>query len=297
MPKVVGTRLMVKERGGKAQVAFRKALGIRGDQDVQFQEIKHRIRTLALKHFEIGRKPREQDKIIKERFLADVQQAFPIFEDDERASAHLFKYINQFLHSKAVPRSRFYQMVHNNDIADGDLLGDDDKSDDVEGDRNMPVNSEPPTGPPTLHSERSQMTEFELDEETSRSAISANPGMQDPVVTGMPVECSTLRKDSNQPRRASSASTVLASDDSCHTTPIRNFLGRAALGHLHAELMTLGIKNESRLLHVATWPEEDVNILLCDSVRERRIDKFEAQQLVIALRSLRRQSMRVDADD
>jgi hypothetical protein len=31
---------MVKERGGKAQVAFRNALGIRGDQDAQFQEIK-----------------------------------------------------------------------------------------------------------------------------------------------------------------------------------------------------------------------------------------------------------------
>lgn len=31
---------MVKERGGKTQLAFRRALGIRGDQDVQFQEIK-----------------------------------------------------------------------------------------------------------------------------------------------------------------------------------------------------------------------------------------------------------------
>lgn len=31
---------MVKERGGKAQVAFRTALGIRGDQDIKFQEIK-----------------------------------------------------------------------------------------------------------------------------------------------------------------------------------------------------------------------------------------------------------------
>lgn len=115
---------------------------------------------------------------------------------------------------------------------------------------------------------------------------------QDPLAAMSIDYDTTSRKHSDQPRRASSASTVSA-NDSCHTTPVRNFLSRAALGHLLEELMTLGIKNQSRLLLAATWSEEDVNILLRDSVRERRIDKFEVQQLVIALRSLHQQSMRV----
>ncbi|KAG1900767.1 uncharacterized protein F5891DRAFT_286865 [Suillus fuscotomentosus] len=329
MPKVVGTRLMVKERGGKTQLAFRRALGIRGDQDVQFQEIKHRIRTLAVKHFEIGRKPREQDQIIKERFLADVQKAFPIFGDDECANAHLLRYVDRYLGAKAVPSSRFYHMVHGNDIVDHDgdwLLGDSDKSDNVEEHRDTPANSEPPAGltSTTLHNRSQAISELdEANEEASRMVISdgiqgsmvqKSPGIsgdsspsptltdasrtmnrspsQDPLAAMSIDYDTTSRKHSDQPRRASSASTVSA-NDSCHTTPIRDFLSRAALGHLLEELMTLGIKNQSRLLLAATWSEEDVNILLRDSVRERRIDKFEAQQLVIALRSLDRQSMRV----
>ncbi|KAG2115101.1 uncharacterized protein F5147DRAFT_410261 [Suillus discolor] len=323
MPKVVGTRLMVKERGGKTQLAFRRALGIRGDQDVQFQEIKHRVRTLAVKHFEIGRKPREQDQIIKERFLEDVQKAFPIFGDDECANAHLLRYVDRYLGAKAVPSSRFYHMVHGNDIADHDgdwLLGDSDKSDNVEEHRDTPANSEPPAGLTTLHNRSQAISELdEANEGASRmvisdgiqgsmvqkSPISNSPSptltdsrtmnqspSPDPLVA-MPIDYDTTsRKHSDQPRRASSASTVSA-NDSYHTTPIRNFLSRAALDHLLEELMTLGIKNQSRLLLAATWSEEDVNILLRDSVRERRIDKFEARQLVIALRSLHQRSMQV----
>jgi hypothetical protein len=113
------------------------------------------------------------------------------------------------------------------------------------------------------------------------------------LLAAMPIEYTTSRKDRNRPRRASSkSSTTLALNDSYDaTTPIRNFLDRAALGHLLEQLMTLGIKNRSRLLLIATWSEEDVNVLLRDSVRESRIDKFEVQQFIIALRSLHRQSM------
>lgn len=311
---------MVKERGGKAQVAFRKALGICGDQDTHFQEIKHRIRTLAVKHFEIGRKPREQEQIIKERFLADVQEAFPIFGDDECAHAHLLKYVHRYLHAKAVPSSRFYQMMHGNDIADSeDWVGDNNHDEAGNVEEHMPANSEQLD---PLIPNRSQTTSEleEVNEGASRlvtsdgiqgmvqqPSISNSPSptlmdasrtmnrspSPDPLAT-VPTEYTTLRKHSNQPWHASSAGTVLASDDPCDTTPIRNFLGHAALGHLLEELMTLGIKNQSRLLLVATWSEEDINILLRDSVRESRIDKFEAQQLVIALRSLHRRSMQAD---
>jgi hypothetical protein len=113
----------------------------------------------------------------------------------------------------------------------------------------------------------------------------------DPLAA-MPIKHTTSRKHSNRPRSASSASTALALNDSHRddATPIRNFLSRAALGHLLEQLMTLGIKNQSRLLLVAAWSEEDVHVLLRDSVRESRIDKFEVQQLVIALRSLHRRS-------
>lgn len=310
---------MVKERGGKVQVAFRKALGIRGDEDIQFQEIKHHIRTLAVKHFEIGRKPREQGQIIKERFLADVQKAFPIF-GDESANAHLLKYVDRFLHAKAVPSSRFYQMVHGNNIADEDWVGDDDKSDD--GEEHMPANSEP-LGPPLPNRSQTTSKLDEVNEGASRLvnsdgiqrtvqkkpsvSNSSSPTLTDASQAGnrspspdplaaMPIEYTTSRKHYDQPKRVSSASIVLASNDSdfYDTTPIRNFLGRAALGHLLKELMTLGIKNQSRLLLVATWSEEDLNIFLRDSVRECRMDKFEAQQLVIALRSLHRRSMLAD---
>ncbi|KAG1759088.1 hypothetical protein EDD22DRAFT_849502 [Suillus occidentalis] len=304
MPKVAGTRLMVKERGGKAQVAFRIALGIRGDQDIQFQAIKHRIRTLAVKHFEIGRKPREQEQSIKERFLADVrasiddrstthvQRAFPIFVD-KIANAHLLKYVDRYLHAKAVPSSRFYQMAHRNNIADGNCVGDNDKSDNVE--EHMPANSEP-LRPPIPNRSQTASELGEVNNEASRSIIP--DGIQrmvqqspDPLAA-MPIAYTTSRKDRNRPRRASSASTTLALNDSYDAvTPIRNFLDRAALGHLLEQLMTLGIKNLSRLLLIATWSEEDVNVLLRDSVRESRIDKFEVQQFIIALRSLHRRSM------
>lgn len=310
---------MTKERGGKTQVAFRKALGIRVDQDVQFQEIKHRIRTLAVKHFEIGRKPREQEQIIKERFLADVQKVFPIFGDDETANAHLLKYVYRYLHAKAVPSSRFYQMVHGIvDITNKDWVGDNDKSDNVE--EHMPANSgEPPDSSIPNRSQTTSELAHEINEGASRLVISdgiqlkrmaqkpsisnsPSPTLTDASQTmnrspspdslaAMPLEYTTSRKHGDQPRRASSASTVLASNDSHDTTSIRNFLGRAALGHLLGDLISLGIKNQSRLLLVATWSEEDLNILLRDSVRESRIDKFEAQQLVIALRSLHRRSM------
>ncbi|KAG1790958.1 uncharacterized protein HD556DRAFT_673732 [Suillus plorans] len=253
-------------------------------------------------------------------------------------------------------------MVHGNDIADHDgdwLLGDSDKSDNVEEHRDTPANSEPPAGLTTLHN-RSQVRRFyhlrqlphfiiiqaiseldETNEEASRMVISdglqgsmvqkvidiryiekrtathsslvkspisdspPSPTLTDAsrtmnhspspdTLAAMSIDYDTTsRKHSDQPRRASSASTTVSANDSHHTTPIRNFLSRAALGHLLEELMTLGIKNQSRLLLAATWSEEDVNILLRDSVREKRIDKFEAQQLVIALRSLHQQSMRV----
>lgn len=308
---------MVKERGGKAQVAFRKALGIRGDQDTQFQEIKHRIRTLAVKHFEIGRKPREQEQIIKERFLADVQNAFPIFGDDKCANAHLLKYVDRYLHAKAVPSSRFYQMVHSNDIADEDWIEDDDQDETGSIEEHMPANYEP-LDPLILN--RSQTTSKLDGVYEGASRLVTSDGIQDmvqqpstvpnspsptlmnasrtmnhspsPDPLAMPAEYTTSRKHSNQPWHASSASAVSVSNDSYDTTPIRNFLGHAALDHLLEELMTLGIKNQSRLLLVATWSEEDVNILLRDSVRESRIDKFEAQQLIIALRSLHQRSMR-----
>lgn len=311
---------MVKERGGKAQVAFRTALGIRGDQDIQFQAIKHRIRTLAVKHFEIGRKPREQEQSIKERFLADVRRAFPIFGDDQSANAHLLKYVDRYLHAKAVPSSRFYQMVHNNNVADEDCIGDSDKSDNVE--EHMPANSEP-LRPPVPNRSQTISELGEVNKGASRSVIS--DGIQrtvqqqsisnsrsptltnvsqimdrsqspDPLAT-MPIEYTTLRKARNQSRRASSASTTLALNDSYDAaTPIRNFLDRAAVGHLLEQLMTLGIKNQSRLLLIATWSEEDVNVLLRDSVRESRIDKFEVQQFIIALRSLHRRSTRQAGD-
>ncbi|KAG0705341.1 hypothetical protein DFH29DRAFT_293052 [Suillus ampliporus] len=327
MPKVAGTRLMVKEKGGKAQVAFRKALGIRENDDLRFQEIKHHIRNLALKNFEIGRKPREQEQHIKERFLADVHTAFPIFERDERANAHLIKYVDRFLHAKAVPSSRFYKIVHgSNDIADEDWAGDDDKSDDDEHDM---VNSEPLGSP--LPSTRSQ-TVSELDErdeggshlvssddiqgqhtmQTKATASgSPSPTLADDALdqarirspspdplAAMPMQYAASRKHSDQPRRASSASKLLAStasSTSYNTTPIKTFLGRVALSHLLDELVKLGIKNQARLLLVAAWPEADLHILLNDSVRENRIDKFEAQQLGIALRSLHR-SMLATAD-
>lgn len=301
---------MVKERGGKAQVAFRTALGIRGDQDIQFQAIKHRIRTLAVKHFEIGRKPREQEQSIKERFLADVQRAFPIF-GDKIAYAHLLKYVDRYLHAKAVPSSRFYQMVHSNNIADEDCVGDDDKSDNVE--EHMPANSEPLSVRPNRSQTTSELGEVNngashpvisdgIQRMVQQQSISNSPSPTltnvsqtmdhsqppDPLAA-MPIAYTTSRKDRNRPRRASSASTTLALNDSYDaTTPIRNFLDRAALGHLLEQLMTLGIKNRSRLLLIATWSEEDVNVLLRDSVRESRIDKFEVQQFIIALRSLHR---------
>ncbi|KAG1882930.1 hypothetical protein F4604DRAFT_1952986 [Suillus subluteus] len=299
MPKIAGTRLMVKERGGKAQVAFRRALGMRGDQDTQFQEIKHRIRTLAVKHFEIGRKPREQEQIIKERFLADVQNAFPIFGDDECANAHLLRYVDRYLHAKAVPSSRFYQMVHGNDSADEDWIGNDDHDEAGSFEEHMPANSDELPDPLILN--RSQTTSELNEVNAGASHLVTSDGIQGMVqqpsisnsssptlmdasqtmnhspspdpLAAMPIEYTTSRKHSNKP---------------WHTS---NFLGHAALGHLLEELMTLGIKNQSRLLLVATWSEEDVNILLRDSVREGRIDKFEAQQLVIALRSLHRRSM------
>lgn len=305
---------MVKERGGKTQVAFRTALGIRGDQDIQFQAIKHRIRTLAVKHFEIGRKPREQEQSIKERFLADVQRAFPIFLD-KIANAHLLKYVDRYLHAKAVPSSRFYQMAHRNNIADGDCVGDDDKSDNVE--EHMPANSEPLRPPiPNRSQTASELGEVNngaprsvipdgIQRMAQQQSISNSPSptltnvsqtmdrsqSPDPLAA-MPIAYTTSRKDRNRPRRASSASTTLALNDSYDAvTPIRNFLDHAALGHLLEQLLTLGIKNLSRLLLIATWSEEDVNVLLRDSVRESRIDKFEVQQFIIALRSLHRRSM------
>jgi hypothetical protein len=311
---------MVKERGGKAQVAFRNALGIRGDQDAQFQEIKHYIRTLAMKHFEIGRKPREQKQIVKERFLADVEKAFPIFGDDECANAHLLKYVDRYLHAKAVPSSRFYQMLHGNDIAESeDRVGGNvrDKSDDVE--EHMPTNYEPLDFPMPNRFQATSESD-EVNEGASRLVIpdgiqdvaqqqpfisnSPSPTLMDAsrtidrspspyLLASMPIEYTTSRKHGNQPWRASSTNTVLASNDSCDTAPIKSFLSHAALGHLLEELVTLGIKNWSRLLLVATWSEEDVNILLRDSVRESRIDKFEAQQLAIALRSLHRRSVQI----
>lgn len=305
---------MVKERGGKAQVAFRTALGIRGDQDIQFQEIKHRIRTLAVKHFKIGRKPREQEQTVKQRFLADVQKAFPIFGDDECANAHLLKYVDRYLHAKAVPSSRFYQMAHGNDVADENhWVGDDDRPDNVE--ERMLANFEP-LGPPIPNRSQTTSESDEVNERASRLAISdgTHRMMQKPFISNspsptlinasqtmdrspspdplaaMPMEYTTSCKHINRPRRASSASTALALDNFYDATPIRKFLDRAALGHLLEQLVTLGIKNQSRLLLVATWSEEDLHILLRDSVRESRIDKFEAQELVIALRTLRRRS-------
>jgi hypothetical protein len=72
--------------------------------------------------------------------ITQVQRAFPIF-GDKIAFAHLLKYVDRYLHAKAVPSSRFYQMAHSNNIADEECVGDDDKSDNVE--QHMPANSEP----------------------------------------------------------------------------------------------------------------------------------------------------------
>lgn len=93
--------------------------------------------------------------------ITQVQKAFPIFGDDECANAHLLRYVDRYLGAKAVPSSRFYHMVHGNDIADHDgdwLLGDSDKSDNVEEHRDTSANSEPPAGltSTTLHN-RSQV--------------------------------------------------------------------------------------------------------------------------------------------
>ncbi|KAG1748976.1 uncharacterized protein EDB91DRAFT_827168 [Suillus paluster] len=308
MPKVAGTRLMVKEKGGKVQVAFRKALGMRQNDDVQFQEIKHHIRNLAVKHFEIGRKPREQEQHIKERFLADVHKAFPIFERNERAYAHLLTYVDRYLHSKAVPSSPFYKTVHgSNDITNEDWAGDDDKSDN--SDEHGMVNSEPLGSPFPISQleegnkggsypvdsddsiQRQRMVLTKVSDSGSPSPTLADDQVRSPSpdpLAAMPTQYAASRKRSDQPRRASSASKLSASSNVYDTTPIRTFLGRAALSHLLDELVTLGIKNQSRLLLVAAWPEEDLHIFLRDSVRDDRMDKFEARQLAIALRSLRR---------
>jgi hypothetical protein len=72
--------------------------------------------------------------------ITQVQQTFPIF-GDESANAHLLKYVDRYLHAKAVPSSRFYQMAR---IADEDhCVGDDNKSDNDNVEEHMPANSEP----------------------------------------------------------------------------------------------------------------------------------------------------------
>ncbi|KAG2075938.1 hypothetical protein BDR04DRAFT_1090731, partial [Suillus decipiens] len=242
-----------------------------------------------MKHFEIGRKPREQEQIVKERFLADIQKAFPIFRDDDCANAHLLKYVNKFLHAKAVPSSRFYQMVHRNDTADEDWVGadDHDKSSDEE---RMMANSQPSVDHPI-----SQTTsDSEVNEGVSRLFISN--GMQ--VMVQKPSISNTTLTNASRTTNRSLSPDALAMPTEYTTSgersnQPRNFLDGAALGHLLEELMTLGVKDQSRLLLVATWSEEDVDVLLRDSVRKSRIDKFEAQQLIIALRSLHRRSMQI----
>jgi hypothetical protein len=106
----------------------------------------------------------------------------------------------------------------------------------------------------------------------------------------------TLCEHSSDPGKASSTSQALVSGESPDAS-VKNFLNHAQLGHLLEELAKLGIKNQSRLHLVATWPEQDVDELLHNSVREGRIDRFEAKQLSIVLRSLRRAPVSTDVDN
>ena len=84
-----------------------------------------------------------------------------------------------------------------------------------------------------------------------------------------------------------------SSDDSVDIPSVEAFLRHAQLSHLTEELVTLGIKNQSRLRIVAEWQERDVDELL----RGSRINRFEALQLTIAFRSLRRSPVSFDVDD
>jgi len=104
---------------------------------------------------------------------------------------------------------------------------------------------------------------------------------------------------SNRGRMSSTGtrSQTLVSDSLLDTSPVKAFLSGAQLSHLLEELVKLGIKNQSRLHLIAAWPECDIEVFLRDSVRECRIDKFEALQLNVAFRSLRRSLVSLDVDD
>lgn len=100
-------------------------------------------------------------------------------------------------------------------------------------------------------------------------------------------ERTALDEHFSSPGRMSSMSQTLFSDNLLDASSIKAFLSHAQLSHLFEELVKLGIKNQSRLDLIAAWPECDIEVLLRDSVRESRIDKFEALQLNVAFRSLR----------
>jgi hypothetical protein len=108
-----------------------------------------------------------------------------------------------------------------------------------------------------------------------------------------------LHEHFSNPDRMSSTtrSQTLISDNLLDTSPVKAFLSGAQLSHLLEELVKLGIKNQSRLHLIAAWPECDIEVFLRDSVRESRIDKFEALQLNVAFRSLRRSLVSLDVDD
>lgn len=97
--------------------------------------------------------------------------------------------------------------------------------------------------------------------------------------------------------RTESTNQTLFSDKSVGISSVKAFLRHAQLDHLLEELVELGIKNRSRLHIVAAWPDRDIEDLLRDSVRESRIDRFEALQLHVAFRSLRSSLVSVDFDD
>ncbi|OJA13029.1 hypothetical protein AZE42_04393 [Rhizopogon vesiculosus] len=348
MPRVAAakTRLMTKEVGGKVQVAFRNSLGLCESEDPQFQEIKRHLRGLAIKHFKIGLKPREQEKHYKGRFLDDVYKVYPIFQHDNHANSHLLIYLNQYLYGKAVPTSRFYRRVRNsdnNDIADDDL--GEDKSDNGSGSAvNFlvpPYHEETPTpaiGPRTTVT----LEPDEKDEETprlvfdsyaygdhrrttlkKRIGVALKPSIEDslrlspalssgrtgirspslyasetPPTEQLEQTAFHEHPNCNNPGRTSTTSQTLVSGKPLDVSSVRDFLSHAQLGHhLLEELIKLGIKNKSRLHLVAAWPERDIDELLRDSVRESRIDRFEALQLNVAFRSVRRSLVSTDFDD
>ncbi|OAX38910.1 hypothetical protein K503DRAFT_127757 [Rhizopogon vinicolor AM-OR11-026] len=326
MPRVAAarTKLMTKEVGGKVQVAFRNSLGLCESEDPQFQEIKH---------FKIGLKPREQEKHCKGRFLDDVYKAYPILQhNNHAANNHLLTYIDGYLRCKAVPSSRFYRRDDKSDKGSESTVNflDPPYHEETPTPAIRPRTTVTPE--PDEKDEETPRLEFdsyaysdhrrtttlqkrigvalkpsiEHSPRLSPSLSSGRAGIRSPSLYASEIPLTEQleqtpfheRPNCNKPSRTSTTSQTLVSGQSLDVSSIKNFLSHAQLGHhLFEELIKLGIKNKSRLHLVAAWPERDIDELLRDSVRESRIDRFEALQLNVAFRSVRRSLVSTDFDD